>query len=657
MGYDIAVPSRAKRAEKLTSAIVPSPSVNWMLAAIVLAGVVAFANSLHAPFILDDEDSIVRNPFITSLWPPSQALQAPAQSSLSGRPLVSLSMAVSYAIDGLSPAVFHAGNLAILIGSALVLFGIVRLTVRRVDPRANPEWLALSASLLWLLHPLQTEVVDYVTQRTESMMGLCYLMTIYSAARLIDDDRRARLWSVAAVIACALGMACKESMVTAPLMVLLYDIVFGAGTLRAAFAQRRFFYAALASTWLVLAALNFDAPRSGSAGFATAISMTDYLLNQAVMVVTYLQLSVWPHPLVLDYGRTTAIASSAAMPSLLIVLALIVVLALMWRRQRAVAFLGSWFFITLAPSSSLVPIASEVGAERRMHLPLAAIAILLVLGMRAVINRWTGRSEAVRATVLVCTALAVSAVFGAITFARNRDYYDPIAIWQGVVEHHPHGRAHYNLAIALTAAGREDEAMEHYREALPGEPAALYAIGFEASKAGRFEEAASRLAEFVRLRPADAAAPKAWLLLGEALVQLRRLDDAEDAFHNALQLSPGYADALGKLADVQFGRERYVEAIENYRAYLSLMPNTVNARHSLGLALALSGREAEAVTEFSAAVALRPADPQLRKSLGTALASTGRLDEAIAQYREGLRLAPDDDGMRQEYTAALAARK
>ena len=251
----------------------------------------------------------------------------------------------------------------------------------------------------------------------------------------------------------------------------------------------------------------------------------------------------------------------------------------------------------------------------------------------------------------------MSFALGMVTFARNAEYKNPIAIWQGVVDNHPHGRAHYNLAIALKAAGRDHEAIEHYRAAVPGEPAAYYALGFEASQAGQFTDAASQLGEFVRLRPVDVAAPKAWLLLGEALVQLRRLDEAESAFQSALQLSPDYADAIGKLADLRLGRERFDEAIKNYRAYLALIPNSVNARHSLGLALALSGHDAEAVTEFAAAVALRPSDPQFRKSLGTALSSTGRLDEAIAQYREALRLAPNDDVIRSEYAAALAARK
>ena len=75
------------------------------------------------------------------------------------------------------------------------------------------------------VHPLNSEVVEYVTQRTESMMALCYLATLYAGNRAHGSKRPSR-WYTAAVAACALGMACKESMVTAPLVVILYDRVY-----------------------------------------------------------------------------------------------------------------------------------------------------------------------------------------------------------------------------------------------------------------------------------------------------------------------------------------------------------------------------------------------------------------------------------------------
>ena len=276
---------------------------------LIAAGVLAYANSLHAPFVFDDVNTVEQNPYITALWPLSNAMRAPAQSAVAGRPLVSLSLALSYAQGGLSPAAFRMWNLGVLVLSALVLFGIVRRTLAARRDDAVSAWLTATAiALFWLVHPLQTEVVDYVTQRTESMMGLFYLLTLYCAIRCVDGGTHAARWGMASVLACAAGMACKEVMVAAPVLVLLYDAVFAAGSVSSALRKRPALYGGLAATWLVLGFLIVDAPRSRSAGFGTGISPGTYLLNQAVMIGTYLKLSIWPHPLVLDYGRTQPIA-------------------------------------------------------------------------------------------------------------------------------------------------------------------------------------------------------------------------------------------------------------------------------------------------------------------------------------------------------------
>src|SRR4029079_6982756 len=152
------------------------------------------------------------------------------------------------------------------------------------------------------LHPLQSEVVDYVTQRTESLMALAFLTTLYAVIRATQAAAPSR-WYVLAIVACFFGMLCKESMAVAPLLVLLYDAVFCAGGIVAALKQRRVLYAGLASSYLVLALIAISGARSHSAGFSSGVSPWTYLLNQAPLIVRYLRLALWPDALVLDYGQ------------------------------------------------------------------------------------------------------------------------------------------------------------------------------------------------------------------------------------------------------------------------------------------------------------------------------------------------------------------
>jgi tetratricopeptide (TPR) repeat protein len=504
--------------------------------------------------------------------------------------------------------------------------------------------LAFCIALLWLVHPINSEVVDYVTQRTESMMGLAYVATFYCSLRAVDSG--ARSWTIAAIVCCAAGMACKESMVTAPVMVLLYDAAFVTASIRGSLKQRPLLYSGLACGWIVLLILNAGAPRTGSAGIGT-VSVATYLLNQGPIITHYLRLAVWPAGLVADYGRTTAIAWAAALPFVAVVAVLIAaVIAAAIKRRWLAAFLGAWLFVTLAPSSSLVAIATEVGAERRMYLGSMAVVAMLIALLRATTTR----------TVTLAASLAIAVLFGSLTYARNAEYHDPVALWQTVIERHPHGRAYYNEGIALRAAGRTSEAIDAYRHAVPDEPSAYYALGFEASEAKRPQEAIDLLEEFIRRRPVDPMRPSAGVVLGQSLIATGRAADAERVLRETLALAPGNVDALGALADAVVLSGRYDDAVDLYRRYLDAVPNASTARYSLGVALARAGRESEAVTEFQRALPEMASNPVLRLSLGSALEAVGRTDEAIAQYRDGLRLDPENPIMMSALALALARR-
>jgi Flp pilus assembly protein TadD len=360
---------------------------------------------------------------------------------------------------------------------------------------------------------------------------------------------------------------------------------------------------------------------------------------------------------VLDYGRTHPIAFITALPYAVPVVGLLGVVAAAWiRGRRDLAYLGAWFFLTLAPSSSIVPIATEVGAERRVHLALAAVIVAVVLGVRAAAARWRADSW-IRGTSVAAGAITlVAAGLIAQTMARNRDYLDPVALWQGVLEHQPHGRAHYNLAIALRAAGRADEAMAHYREAAAEEPAAHYAIGFELGRLGRFDEAERELATYVARSPDGELVPRALLLRGQALVRLGRPVEAEQAFLSTIEMAPTTPAVRLALADLLNAQGRAAEALTHYRAQLEMTPDSPETLSGIGLALYASGRGAEAVQAFERVVTLRPGDPDPLINLGNALAGEGRLDEAAARYRAALAMAPSRASLMSALALVLAAR-
>ena len=457
--------------------------------------------------------------------------------------------------------------------------------------------------------------------------------------------------------ACALGMASKESMVTAPVMVVLYDAAFWAGSVGSALRKRWELYSGLAATWLILVALILSGPRSHSAGFSSGVTPWMYLMNQPEMIVRYLKLAFWPHGLVLDYGRPGAMALKDALPSTLLILSLLTVTAAAWRKRPAVAYLGTWFFATLAPASSFIPVATEVGAERRMYLPLIAVVVAGVIGGRLLLARLLPESEPRwRNRIAALCLVVVFCVLTGLTLERTNEYQSGTGIWQTVLDRRPNGRAHYNLAIELKEQGNRLEAMRHYELALADEPDAHYAIGFELDADGKHEEAIQQFREYIRLRPDDINVIRAYVLLGRALKIEERLEPAAEAFRQALQRQPSNVDALAGLAEALLTQERYDDAIQTYREYVHREPSDANAHSGLGIALVGSERDVEAVPEFVRAVELEPNDAGRQYNLGNALASTGRLEEAVSCYRRGLALAPTNVSLHNALGLVLAAR-
>ncbi|MGA2604929.1 MAG: hypothetical protein ABSG14_11940 [Verrucomicrobiia bacterium] len=179
---------------------------------IIAAGAWAYHNSFRGPFIFDDA-SILENPHIRQLWPIWDVMSAPPDLTVNGRPIVCLSLALNYALGGLNVWGYHVFNLTVHLLSALVLFGILCRTFEGEKLRdrfgASAIWLAAAIALIWEAHPLQTESVTYIVQRSELLMGLFLLLTLYGTLRG-SQSSRPHAWYLGAVVACALGMGSKE---------------------------------------------------------------------------------------------------------------------------------------------------------------------------------------------------------------------------------------------------------------------------------------------------------------------------------------------------------------------------------------------------------------------------------------------------------------
>ncbi len=587
-------------------------SLDWpglACGAVLAAGAIAvYGRTFSVPLLFDDAGSIANNLSIRKLWPLLPVLSPPADFGVGGRPLLNLSYALNYAWGGTAVFGYHLVNLLIHLLAGWTLFALVRRTLRQpVLARTfapDATLLALVVCAIWTWHPVQTESVTYLSQRAESLMGLFYLLTLYCFARgSAAGERRGRAaWLVASVLACLAGVATKEPIATAPLLVFLYDRTFVSESFAGAWRRHWPLYLGLAATWLPLAGILMGMGHR-DVGFGRGVAWWVYGLTECQAIVKYLLLSFWPNPLVFDYGPTLAAGLSGVWPAALVLLALLAGTAVALRRCPAAGFAAAWFFLILAPTSSIVPVVRQPVAESRLYLPLAGVAALAVLGGYALAGRRT----------LVCFA-AAAVVLGWAAARRNEQYASGETLWKD------------------TIAKR------------PGNPRAYNNLGFELENLpGRVPEAIALYEEALRLDPDYA---DAHVNLGYVLGKTPgRLNDAIAENAAAARLEPDHSELHYNLANSLREAGRSAQAVLEYEKAIRLNPDFAEARSNLASVLeTIPGRLADAVAEYAAAVRLQPDNAALHFNLAAALLKVpGRTEEAKVQLAAGLRLQPGND--------------
>ena len=622
----------------------------WSSRQSILAGLLAaiaafvYAPSFRGVFVYDDIIAIVENPNIRALWPLSEAMSAPPESPVSARPVAALTLAINHALapadvrdvlapgrpgDSLQHARFlrnvwgyHAMNLLLHVLTALTIAGIVTRTLLTDTLRDRfgraAVLLGSSIATLWVIHPLTTDAVTYVAQRTEVLMGLCFALTMYCSIRA-SQPGAGRWWTAGAIVACAAGMGSKQTMVTAPIVVWIWDWLFlpNSGTDR---PRRASLYVGLAATWILLGALVAYERWPTSIGFALEDwTPWTYLLTQTTVIVHYIRLSILGGPLALDYdGWPMSRSVVEVLPYALPLLALLVVTVIGVVRKRAWSFPAVVWFAALAPSSSILPLATEIAAERRMYIPLAAFLALTVCGAYAIGRRLlatttaaSGRSILGRVAPLVAL-IAVGITYGSMTYARNQDFESTERIWQDTVEKRPgNSRARLNYGVSLADVGRTADAEGQLREA-------------------------------VRLKETNAAAH---VNLGALLAARGRPEEGIAQLERALELDRTYTDAYRNLAEAYGALGNRAMAAKYFALAVEAIPTDVFLLNRLGWLLATSPEDSIRQGAKAVAVAERAVELTARKdatsldTLAAAYAEADRFSDAVRVGSEAIALA------------------
>ena len=608
----------------------------WLLVLPMVGAIFCYWRAVRCDFVFDDQSSVVQDPAARSLAVSSHALvpsllsagHSPAATTVAenhgrirrsaglegGRGFVAWTLAINHAIGGLHPFGYHVANLVFHLLAALLVFFFTLVLLRRAGV-LHPDGGAAVVAGIFVLHPLNSQAVNYVTQRAEVIASAAYLGALLLVLRASSARRvQAAVLLLLALAVFALGLGTKVIVVTMPVAYLLVVLVVPdrrPGVLRPGWPRHML----LVAPFLFLAAWKARALLASVKGHSDAgfdvdvagLNAWTYFMTEWKVVLIYLRLLFWPSGQNLDwrYPVATGLDAGVVAAGLALLAAVGLAVGLVWRARRlagtravaarVVAFGIFWYLILLAPTSSVVPLA-DLLVEHRPYLasvgPFIAVVALaehfLARGMRAVFP----------------AVVVAWAVLGVVLYRRNAAWENPRALWQDVVAKQPaNGRAH-------TTLGRLDQERGDLAGAIRE-----YGLALQRMSDGQVEE---RLA--------------AMQAMAAAMVDAGHSREAMAVIRAALAFSPGDATTLATLAAAQLRAGELDAAEGTAQAVLATRPGHSQALLTLGEARLLRDDVASAARYLSEAVTVDPDEPIRLLTYGRALARLGRREEACRTW-------------------------
>jgi len=591
----------------------PGKAVLLAACLILVAVLAAYSNTFHSEFHFDDYHQIVKNQNIRDLSNlPRFFTDIRLGTYMHGpidffRPITSASFAVNYAMSGYDTWSYHLVNIALHFINSLLVFLIISAVLRQAG-REDPYYVSLFAALAFALHPIQTGAVTYISSRSVLLAGMFFLLAFYCFLRYRASDgaKYGYVFAVAAPALYFMGLLSKEVAVSLPAMVILFDVFFTFP--RKGKSYKSVYY----YTAFVLALEVFMAWRKHMLIYATldpaGYSVGQYLLSESNVLLMYVRLLVLPMNQNFDYAlQLTKSFDVEALLSAVLCLLAAASCYLLRKKVPGLGFFGLWFFIALAPESSLIPI-KDTAVECRLYLPsVGFIAALSILARRYVTVGSLRKGIAV-------TVLAVCLV---LSFNRNKVFATEQTLWNDVAGKSPNSsRAHLNLGHALLAEKSYREASAELRRSLEINPssygnyASILDLGICCYNQKYYKDAEEAFKTVIEFHPNDA--PEAYYDLGRIYAETGRQQDSVNILLKGISVDPNYALTHLLLADLYMRQDKKADALREGIEARRCLPGDFDINYNLVIIYAGNGMLDKARETAGEALSLAQ-DEQQRK--------------------------------------------
>ena len=616
-----------------------TPSILFSIFVICGLGFLIYSNTFGCSFHFDDELQIMQNvhiqhfPNIKAVW-----------DFWPTRFLTYLSFALNFYFHKLDVFGYHAVNLIIHLAASLCVFWFLVLTfktpaLKKEKIAGSAPFFALFAALIFVSHPVQTEGVTYIVQRAVSLATFFYMATLcfYAKARLLEEGGEAAssYWYQASWILALASMFTKEMTITLPFMVLIYERFFFSFNKKTNWKHLVPFFVIALFMPLVMGltrSVDFVGMRRVSEPFLNNTPY-HYLLTQFRVVVTYLRLLFIPlHQLVdYDYPVFNSIFYSATFFSFLFLTVLIVTAFRLARRYRLISFAMFWFFVTLLPESSIIPIR-DVIFEHRLYLPMVGFSIFLPIflyyGLGKKDLRW-----------MVFVLIFIVLFYSLLTYHRNFVWKNEMTLWNDNVRRAPNkSRLYLGLGHEFEKMGNIEKAMVEYDKALalnPYYPEVYYNKANLYMLQKKYDLALAQYDKAIAINPDYG---QAYHDRAIASIKMGKIENVISDFNKAVSLLPDNFLVYCSRGMYYAKTKDFDKALGDYDKALRLNPEYAIAYDERGVVYADKGDFERAVADFKKAIALNLRTAEIYNNLGFAYYLVGQNEEAIKNLAIAINL-------------------
>ena len=582
----------------------------FAIAALILLGALIYSNTFCGPFHFDDgamiaENSAIRNIHnLRAIW-----------DSWPTRFITGVSLALNYHFGRLNVFGYHLFNLLSHICASVMVWRLALLTFSTPamigkNITRHSGLIAFFVGLIFLLHPVQTQAVTYIIQRAASLTTLFYLacLCLYVKSRLLQEQGRAPAVSgllyCGSVIAAVLAMFTKEIAITLPLMVLVCEGCFL--KTKEKFGWK--YPAPLLATLLIIPLTMFLTRFVDFAGMRNAleplpsISPGQYLLTQFRVIVTYIRLLFIPvnQNLDYDYHIAKSLLELPTIAGLIFIASILAIAVKIFHRYRLISFGIFWFFLTLLPESSVIPIR-DVIFEHRLYLPMVGFSFFLAGALYYIFEERSFR-------VMVILPLVITSCYAILSYGRNNIWKDELTLWDDTARKSPKkARPYNNRGNAYFEKG----------------------------------ELASAISDFNRAIELDPKLAKVYNNRGSAYLTQGKLSQAMSDFNKAIEIDPNLVKAYNSRGDIYRAQGDLSRAISDFSKAIIINPNYAQAYDNRGAAYARQGSLSQALADFNKVIEIDPNYAEAYNNRGNVYYALNNPTQAILDYTKAIELSPN----------------